>query len=69
MKRKTNIQLINEIMNSGAVPQIFVMDAIDKLSRAVIESKKKDYGENLIPYESWVKVAKFINKKMEETYK
>lgn len=58
---KTNIQLVTYFMKYsryGALSQIFVMDALDKLSKAVAKSKPEDYGKNsLVHPEAWIGVA------------
>lgn len=68
-KIKTNVQIVNEIMNYsmyGALSQIFVMDALAKFSEAVIASDPADYPANsMISAEAWIGVAKEIKEKLE----
>jgi hypothetical protein len=68
-KRKTNIEIVNDIMNFsryGALAQVFVMDALLKMSEAVAKSTPKDYPKNnFIHPEAWIGVAKEIKAKLE----
>lgn len=71
MKRKTNVQIVKDIMENsryGALAQVFVMDALHKFSDAVAESELKDYppGSFVAP-EAWIGVAKEIKNKLERT--
>lgn len=64
----TNVDLVKDIMEFsefGAMAQIFVMDALHKMSKRVAESKVEDYPEDgFINPEAWIGVAKEIQTKL-----
>lgn len=68
MKRKTNESIVRDIMRNsrfGALSQVFVMDALQKLADAVAASKPKDYPKNSFVHpEAWIGVAKEIQEKL-----
>jgi hypothetical protein len=76
-KRKTNTQFVESIMeysDFGAMAQLFIMDAIKKVSNHVanmpLAELQKQFGENaMISPEAWHGVAKEIAQKFEEHYK
>lgn len=70
-KRMTNVQLIKDIMENskyGPLAQLFVMDALFKLSDAVAESKPEDYTKDgvmlVVNPHSWIGLAKEIQVKL-----
>jgi len=73
MKRKTNVQIVKEIMehsNYGALSQSFVIQAITKYADACAAAKPEDFGApGLINYEAWIGVAKEIKDKLDTHYK
>ena len=73
MKRKTNTEIVTEIMEYsmyGALSQMFVIDALSKFADTVAKSKPKDYPKNsFINGEAWIGVAKEIKSKLERAYK
>lgn len=75
-KAENNVELVTEMMefsNSGALAQMFIIDAIQKLSRAVattpIEDLRKQFGENpFVSADAWQRVAREIDQKMTAFY-
>jgi hypothetical protein len=67
-KRLTNVELVTNIMEFskyGALSQLFVMDALQKLANAVAKSKPEDYGANpFVHPQAWIGVAKEIAEKL-----
>jgi hypothetical protein len=67
---KTNVQVVKDIMEHssyGGLSQLFVMDALHKLSKAVASSTPEEYGDkSIIDPEAWIGVAKEIQRKLEE---
>lgn len=68
-KRKTNVQIVTDIMNNseyGALAQLFVMDALTKMSKTISKTQVSDYPpDGFVAPESWIGVAKEIRKKLE----
>jgi hypothetical protein len=73
MKRKTNEQIVRDMMNFskfGALSQMFIMDALTKHANAVAASTPADYPEgSMVHPEAWIGVAKEISEKLKEHYK
>ena len=74
-ERKTNIDFVMEMMNFskfGAMSQLFIMNAIDKMSSATAEADldqlKKEMGDGMVSPEAWHGVAKEIQEKMKNHY-
>lgn len=69
-KRLTNVQLVKKFMEHskhGALAQMFVMDALHKLVKAVAKSKPEDYGEHsVVNPEAWINCAKELQAILEE---
>lgn len=60
-KRETNVEFLTRIMEhcpTGALAQVFVLDAIDKLSKTVVNDPPIDHP--LIDGEEWKRTAIFI---------
>lgn len=72
-KARTNEKIVKDIMTRskyGALAQMFVMDAINKLANTVAESKPSEYPKNgFISPEAWIGVAKEIQKELKEHLK
>lgn len=71
-ERKTNEQIVREIMNYssyGALSQLFVMDALIKHADKVSAADPASIGSNgLISPEAWIGVAKEIKRKLDRAY-
>ncbi len=71
-KRKTNVQIIKDIMEHsqyGALAQAFVIDALSKWSDKVAASTPDQYPENGIVHPpAWIGVAKEIKGKLDSHY-
>lgn len=71
-KRKTNVQLVQEIMtysSYGVLAQLFVIDALTKMSEAVAKADPdKITRESFVNGRAWTGVAKEIKMKLDENY-
>jgi hypothetical protein len=69
-EQKTNVETVTELMefsNFGPLAQVFVIDALCKMSEAVAESKVEDYPDTgFIHPEAWIGVAKEIREKLKK---
>ncbi len=68
MKRKTNVQVVKQIMefsNYGPIAQLFVMDALSKFAEKVSKADPAEVGNGLISGEAWVGVAKEIKQTLD----
>lgn len=67
-KPMTNVELVTFIMEfskHGPLAQLFVMDALDKWSKRISNTKPEDYPvDGFIHPESWISVAKEIQEKL-----
>lgn len=75
MKRKTNVQIVADLMNYseyGAMSQLFIIDAITKQAEAVAkmdpEELEKSKSFQLINPRAWVGVAKEIQERLNKMY-
>jgi hypothetical protein len=71
-KRKTNVQVVKQMMEHsayGALAQIFIMDALAKHSKAVSETDPSKFESGLISGAAWVGVAKEIHKTLGDHFK
>jgi hypothetical protein len=71
-KRLSNTEFVNHFMSFGSpMNQLFVMDAIGKLSKMVIESKDQlmiSMDNGFITPQSWIKAAEDWRKQYAENY-
>jgi hypothetical protein len=71
-KRLSNTEFVNHFMSFGSpMNQLFVMDAIGKLSKLVVESKDQlmiSMDNGFITPESWIKAAEDWRKQYAENY-
>lgn len=71
-KRKTNVQIVTDLMEVsryGALSQMFVIDALTKWSAKVAASKPSDYpADGLVDGRAWIGVAKEIQDRLNEAY-
>lgn len=73
-KRQTNVHFVRELMErseTGAMAQIFIIDAIakqaDRVAETPLDKLKEAFGENsFISAEGWHKSATEISNKMKE---
>ncbi len=67
---KTNIQIVTDIMNNskyGVLAQVFVIDALVKFSKLVIDASPeqiKSFENSIVNAEAWQGVAKEIDGKL-----
>ncbi len=64
-ERETNIEFVTRIMQrcpTGALSQLFVIDAIDKLSKAVANAPPMEHP--IIDGETWRQTAIFIQEQL-----
>lgn len=60
-KLRTNKDVLRDLIKNDPMAEIFVMDAIMKLSDAVSESKPSDYPKNSFVYPpAWIAAGKRI---------
>jgi hypothetical protein len=71
-KRLSNTEFVNHFMSFGSpMNQLFVMDAIGKLSKLVVDSKDQlmiSMDNGFITPESWIKAAEDWRKQYAENY-
>lgn len=69
-KRKTNVQIVKEMMEKsqyGALSQAFVMEAISRYAEEVSKTKPNDYSKNsFIHPDAWIGVAKEIQDRLKK---
>ena len=67
-KRLTNLELVTEIMEfsrSGALAQVFVIDAIYKHATAVAKAEAAEVDHALISDHAWIQCAREIKARMD----
>ena len=74
-ERQTNIEFVTHMMNFsqyGAMSQLFILNAIDKMSAATAECDlaqlKEEMGNGMVNAEAWHGVAKEIQEKLRKHY-
>lgn len=71
-KRLSNTEFVSHFMSFGSpMNQLFVMDAIGKLSKLVVDSKDQlmiSMDNGFITPESWIKAAEDWRKQYAENY-
>jgi hypothetical protein len=70
MSTETNIELVTRLMTfspTGAMSQLFIMEAIGRYAKQVSEADMSGWPENhIINPEAWQKTARFINEELEK---
>ena len=67
-KRMSNVELVTEIMEfsrSGALAQVFVIDAIYKHATAVAKAEAAEVDHALISGHAWIQCAREIKARMD----
>ncbi len=70
-KRLTNVEFVTELMEfskSGALAQVFIIDAIQKHADAVAKVDASTVEHPLISGQAWVNCAKEIKARMDAHY-
>lgn len=70
-KRKTNIQVVNQMMEfsqHGALAQLFILQAIEKYADACIAAKPEEMENGFISGVAWQGVAKDLKRQLNEHY-
>lgn len=70
-KRMSNVELVTEIMEfsrSGALAQIFVIDAITKHAAAVSQAEAAEVDHALISGHAWIQCAREIKERLDAYY-
>lgn len=74
MTRETNVEFITRLMEyapTGALSQIFIIDALDKWSQRVIADEASIVGAmegGIVSGEAWVRTAKYIQAELRRKY-
>lgn len=70
-KRKTNAQVVRDLMENskhGALAQMFVIDALTKHAEMVSEADPKLFVNSLVHPQAWIGVATEIKQKLDAAY-
>jgi hypothetical protein len=71
-ERQTNIEFVTEMMefsSTGPMMQIFIMDALDKRSEAVMAMEEKPEGwTDMINWDAWKRSAIELNQRLNKHY-
>ena len=72
-KRKNNVKFLTDFMEWGSpLNQIFIMDAVGKLAKNVIDQQDRlriDMKDNFVHPEAWIRCALDWKKEYDENYK
>lgn len=73
--RKSNVEIITEFMEfcpTGAMGQMFIIDALTKYSNHVLQNERQALEEmagGFIPGEVWVATARSLKRHLDDAYK
>jgi hypothetical protein len=68
-KKKTNQQLLLDLMKYDVLAELFILDAVYKLANKTSEAKAKDLETPLISGAAWLATAKKIKDALDENTK
>jgi hypothetical protein len=69
MRRPTNTVFIRRLMDANVLNQLFVIDALTKLSEAVANADPETLKNGLIDEHAWIATAKRIRDALNEQYR
>ena len=68
MKRKTNIQIIKGIMETGPMFQLVVVEAVSKYVEEVYKGDAKNYDNAIISGQAWKAICADIRETLMNAY-